>query len=204
MSIYLHKGDLPEDLIFEGSIAIDTEAMGLNPFRDRLCLVQIGTRQGEVHLVQLDNYYEAPNLKRVLSDPSLQKIFHYARFDVAILYQYLNVWCTPTYCTKIASKLARTYTDKHGLKDLCRELLGIEISKHQQSSDWGAETLTEAQMHYAANDVLHLHAVQDILNQMLLRENRMHLAEDCFSFIKLRCDLDLRGWTDVERDIFNH
>lgn len=203
MTNYLHKGDLPENVKFTKSIAVDTEAMGLNNLRDKLCLVQISAGDGDAHLVQLDrNSYNAPNLKKLLADPSIEKIFHFARFDVAIIYQYLGVWTKPVYCTKIASRLVRTYTDSHGLKDLCQELLNIKISKQQQSSDWGADELSKDQIEYAASDVFHLHEMRTILDKMLVREGRLELAKQCFDFLPARADLDLRGWDD--EDIFSH
>ncbi len=203
MTNYLHKGDLPDNVKFSGSVAIDTEAMGLNNLRDKLCLVQISSGDGDAHLVQLDrNSYDAPNLKKLLADKSIEKLFHFARFDVAIMYQYLGVWTTPVYCTKIASRLVRTYTDSHGLKDLCQELLNIKISKQQQSSDWGASELSKDQIEYAASDVFHLHEMRKILDKMLVREGRLELAHKCFDFLQARAELDLKGW-DAE-DIFSH
>ena len=203
MAIHLHKNDLPEGLSFSGAIAVDTETLGLKPSRDRLCLVQLSAGDGEVHIVQLDGEnYDAPNLKAVLGDRSLVKIFHYARFDLAVIAQYLNVHAAPLWCTKIASKLTRTYTDRHGLKDLCRELLGVDLSKAQQSSDWGAPDLSDAQLNYAASDVLHLHALKDKLETMLDREGRRPMAEACFEFVLVRAAMDLAGWDDL--DIFAH
>lgn len=200
---HLHIGDLPAGLEWGDSVAIDTETMGLSPQRDRLCLVQLSAGDDDAHLVHFPNEnYEAPNLKALLGDPSITKLFHYARFDIAVLQRYLGVATRPVYCTKIASKLARTYTDKHSLKDLCRELLGIDLSKQQQSSDWGAPTLTEAQVDYAAADVLHLHRLAATLDQMLDREGRRDLALACFSFLPARAALDLSGW--AEDDIFAH
>ncbi len=199
----MHKGDLPDDVTFEGDIAVDTEAMGLNNMRDRLCVVQLSDGKGDVHLVQIDPAtFQAPNLVALMEDRSRVKLFHFARFDLSIMNYYLGADVYPVYCTKIASKLSRTYTDRHGLKDLCRELLGVEISKHQQSSDWGAETLTEDQIAYAASDVLHLHALRDKLNVMLAREGRAEIAESCFSFLPARAVLDLMGWENT--DIFAH
>lgn len=201
--IHHHKGDLPPDIGWGTSIAVDTETMGLNPVRDSLCVVQLSAGDGEVHVVQLDRTtFDAPILVKLLGDTSVLKIFHYARFDIAFLKKYLGVETQPVYCTKIASKLVRTYTDKHGLKDLCKELLGVDLSKQQQSSDWGAETLTDAQLAYAASDVLYLHQLKDRLDQMLSRENRTHLAQECFDFLSTRAELDLRGWTEM--DIFSH
>ena len=201
--IKLHKNDLPAGLSFGASVAIDTETMGLRPHRDRLCVVQLSAGDGNAHLVQLDGKdWSAPNLKALLADPAVLKIFHFARFDVAALAHYLGVVTAPVYCTKIASKLARTYTDRHGLKDLCSELLGVELSKQQQSSDWGAEKLTDQQRHYAASDVLYLHALKAKLDAMLEREGRQHHAEACFRFLATRAQLDLAGFEDV--DIFAH
>ncbi|MGI9392127.1 MAG: ribonuclease D [Parvibaculales bacterium] len=203
MSITLHKHDIPKGLDWGKSVAIDTEAMGLNPHRDRLCLVQLSTGDGKAHLVQFEkDNYNAPHLKALLADTKIEKIFHYARFDVALLHHYLGVETKPIWCTKIASRIARSYTDKHGLRDLCRELVNIDLSKQQQSSDWGAAELTKAQCQYAASDVLHLHKLQAILQAMLKRENRLQLAEACFTFIGWRAKLDLRGW--AEQDIFAH
>lgn len=201
--IKLHKNDLPAGLVFKDAVAVDTETLGLRPRRDRLCVVQLSAGDGSAHLVQLDGTdWSAPRLKALLSDPSILKIFHFARFDLAVLAQYLGVATAPVYCTKIASKLARTYTDRHGLKDLCAELLGIDLSKQQQSSDWGAEKLTDQQRHYAASDVLHLHALKAKLDTMLQREGRMAAAEACFRFVPERAQLDLAGFEDV--DIFAH
>src|ERR671918_1022872 len=181
MSITQHEQDLPPDLDFGSSVAVDTEAMGLNPSRDRLCLVQLSAGDGTCHLVHFrGRRYDAPNLARLLTDPATEKVFHFARFDLAILHHYLGVMCQPVYCTKIASKLARTYTDRHGLKDLCQDLLGIEISKQMQSSDWGAPELSEAQLRYAAHDVLHLHRLRERLDAILYREQHLELAHACF------------------------
>ena len=203
MKIKLHKGDLPSGLDLGRSVAVDTETLGLNPGRDRLCLVQLSSGDGSAHLVQLArDRYDAPNLKRLLADPNVLKLYHFARFDLATLRRYLGVMSAPVYCTRTASKLARTYTDKHGLKDLVKELLDIDLSKQQQSSDWGAENLTEQQLAYAANDVAFLHRLKDALDAMLKREGRMALAEACFSFLPARADLDLAGW--AEGDIFAH
>ena len=203
MKIELHINDLPDNINFKGSVAVDSETLGLRPERDPLCLVQLSSGDGNAHLVQLDREnYNAPNLKKVLSDKSCQKIFHFARFDVAVLKKYLNIDCEPIYCTKIVSKLVRTYTDRHGLKDLCRELIGVDLSKQQQSSNWGAKELTEEQKHYAASDVLYLHQIKDLLDQELVKLNRKSIADECFSFIKTRVDLDLKGWPDI--DIFSH
>ena len=203
MSIELHRGDLPDNVKFSGAVAIDTETMGLNPHRDRLCLIQLSSGDGNAHLVQIaQGQTKAPNLKALLEDRNLIKIFHYARFDVAVLNKYLNAKVGPTYCTKIASRLVRTYTDRHGLKDLCRELIGVEISKKQQSSDWGADELSQDQLEYAASDVLYLHKLVSRLNVMLERSGRMELAQSCFDFLPTRTDLDLLGWG--EQDIFAH
>lgn len=203
MTITLHQGDLPDGLSFEAAVAVDTEAMGLNNHRDRLCLVQLSAGDGHAHLVRFERgVYDAPNLKKLLSDPAVTKIFHFARFDVAILYHYLGVECTPLYCTKIASQLCRTYTDKHSLRELCREILGVELSKQQQSSDWGNDSLSDDQMAYAASDVLHLHALKKRLDEMLAREGRTELAQRTIDFIPTRARLDLLGW--VDHDIFAH
>jgi ribonuclease D len=199
----LHRGDLPEGLLFGDAVAIDTEAMGLNPHRDRLCLVQLSRGDGDAHLVQFaPGCYEAPNLKRLLADPGILKLFHFARFDIAMLYHYLGVMARPLYCTKTASKLVRTFTDRHGLRDLCKDLLGVDLKKEQQSSDWGAATLSEEQLRYAASDVLHLHALRTRLDEMLEREGRTALARSCFEFLPARALLDLEGWP--EQDIFAH
>lgn len=203
MTNHLHKGDLPEALDLGAIIAIDSETMGLNPHRDPLCVVQLSSGDGDAHLVQLDRKtYDAPRLKALLTDPKVLKIFHFARFDIAAFQHWLGVKTSPVYCTKIASKLCRTYTDRHGLKDVTRELIGIEISKHQQSSDWGAEKLSNAQIEYAASDVLHLHALREKLDAMLAREGRRDLAQACFDFLPTRAALDLAGWP--ETDIFAH
>jgi ribonuclease D len=202
-TIKLHHGDLPAGLAFPNGVAIDTETLGLKPHRDRLCLVQLSSGDGTAHLVKFDGKdYGAPRLKALLTDPKVLKIFHFARFDIAVLEQYLGVATAPIYCTKIASKLSRTYTDRHGLKDLLGELLGIEISKQQQSSDWGASELSDSQMAYAANDVLHLHAVKKKLDMMLAREGREGLADEAFKFLPTRARLDLAGFE--EDDIFAH
>ena len=203
MTHHLHHGDLPEGLLLGDAVAIDTEAMGLNPHRDRLCLVQLSRGDGDAHLVQLaPGCYGAPNLKRLLADRGVVKLFHFARFDIAILYHYLGVMPQPLYCTKIASRLARTFTDRHGLRDLCKDLLGVELKKEQQSSDWGAASLSEEQLRYAASDVLHLHALRARLDAMLAREGRAELAQSCFDFLPARALLDLAGW--AEQDIFAH
>jgi ribonuclease D len=199
----LHKGDLPAGLTFPRGVAIDTETLGLNPHRDRLCLVQLSSGDGTAHLVQFERgNYAAPRLKALLSDAQILKIFHFARFDLAVLKKHLGVEPAPVYCTKIASKLVRTYTDRHGLKDLCAELLGIEISKQQQSSDWGAAELSPGQLAYAASDVLNLHKLKDRLDEMLARENRAAFATAAFSFLPTRAGLDLAGFS--EHDIFAH
>ena len=203
MTIRLHRGDLPDLNRYRGAVAVDTETMGLDPRRDRLCLVQLSPGDGSADVVQIPaGQINAPNLKRLLSDPALLKIFHFARFDLGILFQTLGVMATPVYCTKIASRLARTYTDKHGLKDLVREVLGQDISKQQQSSDWGAPELSEAQVAYAAADVTHLHALKDRLDAMLAREGREQLAAACFRFLPDRVRLDLAGFG--ADDIFAH
>ncbi len=202
MSITLHKNDLPDDLDLGNIVAIDTEAMGLQYGRDRLCLVQLSSGDGSAHLVQmLDSSYDAPNLKKLISNPDIMKLFHFARFDVAIIRKYLGVNCPNIYCTKIASKLARTYTDRHGLKNLCKELIGVDISKQCQSSDWGAQELSGEQLNYAASDVYYLHRLKVTLDKMLEREGRFSLAQSCFDFMQVRTDLDLAGWPD---DIFEH
>ena len=203
MTNHLYKGDLPEGLNLGSVVAIDSETMGLIPQRDPLCVVQLSAGDGNAHLVQLDRKtYDAPRLKALLADTKVLKLFHFARFDVAAFKQWLGVDTAPVYCTKIASKLCRTYTDRHGLKDVCRELLGVDISKQQQSSDWGADQLSDAQVDYAASDVLHLHALREKLDAMLAREGRMALAEACFEFLPNRAALDLAGWPEV--DIFAH
>ena len=202
-NITLHKGDLPAGVIFKGSVAIDTETLGLKPHRDRLCLVQLSGGDGTAHLVQFDGRdWSAPRLKALLADPAVLKIFHFARFDIAVLKRHLGVDTAPLYCTKIASKLVRTYTDRHGLKDLCAELTGVDLSKQQQSSDWGASTLTQQQLAYAASDVLHLHAIKARLDAMLLREARVGHAEACFRFLPTRSALDLAGFEEM--DMFAH
>jgi len=203
MTNRLYCGDLPEGLDFGAVVAVDTEALGLIPGRDRLCLVQLSAGDGVAHLVQLArDQYDAPNLKALLTDPHVTKLFHFARFDVAMFRQYLGVDCKPVYCTKIASKLVRTYTDKHGLKDLVRELLNVDLSKEQQSSDWGAKELSERQLAYAANDVAYLHQLKNALDAMLAREGRAELAQACFDFLPTRAGLDLAGWEEM--DIFAH
>jgi len=203
MTIRLHRGDLPDISRYRGAVAIDTETMGLDPARDRLCVVQLSPGDGSADVVQIGaGQTRAPNLERLLADPGIVKLFHFARFDLAALAKAFNVMPQPVYCTKIASRLARTYTDKHGLKDLAREVLGVDLSKQQQSSDWGADTLTDAQVAYAASDVLHLHALRERLDAMLAREGRAELAAACFRFLPERARLDLAGWAD--QDIFSH
>lgn len=203
MSIRFHKGDLPNDAAFGDSVAIDTETLGLVLQRDRLCVVQLSNGDGTADVVQIaPGQTRAKNIERLLADPKVIKLFHYARFDIAVLYRAFGVMAAPLYCTKIASKLARTYTDRHGLKDLVRELLSIELSKQQQSSDWGGDKLSEAQLAYAASDVLHLHALRARLDEMLRREGRFELAEACFAFLPARAHLDLMGWAG--QDIFAH
>jgi ribonuclease D len=203
MTIRLHRGDLPSLSGYKGSVAIDTETMGLDPRRDRLCVVQLSAGDGSADVVQIAaGQTKAPNIEKLLADPSVLKLFHYARFDVAVLANAFGVMAGPIYCTKIASRLARTYTDKHGLKDLARELLGVDLSKQQQSSDWGADALTDPQVAYAATDVLHLHALREKLDVMLAREGRADLAAACFRFLPERARLDLAGW--AEQDIFSH
>jgi len=196
--VELSKDDLPPSRLTGGSIAIDTETMGLDPHRDRLCLVQLSEGDGSAVMVQLAGSYDAPELKRLLADESVLKIFHFGRFDMAVLKHYFGVMPRPVYCTKVASKLARTFTDRHGLKDLCKELLGIELSKQQQSSDWGAAELSQEQLNYAASDVLHLHALREKLDAMLRREGREGLARACFEFLPTRAELDLRGWSEID------
>lgn len=200
--IQLHKGDLPPNIDFGAIVAIDTEAMGLNPLRDHLTLVQLSSGDGTAHLVQLGRDYSCPNLKALLADPKVIKLFHFARFDVGMIKRWLGVDCAPIWCTKIASKLARTYTDRHGLKDVAREIAGVDLSKAQQSSDWGAKALSDAQLQYAASDVLHLHAIKEGLEAMLIREGRLDMAQSCFNFLPTRAALDLAGWG--EQDIFAH
>jgi ribonuclease D len=203
MSYQLHRGDLPEGIDFGPVVAVDTETMGLDPHRDRLCLVQLSAGDGTAHLVQLfQDAYQAPRLKRLLADPEITKLFHFARFDLAMLCRYLGVMATPVYCTKIASRLARTFADRHGLRDLCKDLLGIDLAKQQQSSDWGAPELSEEQLRYAAADVLHLHALRARLDAILVREGRAELARACFAFLPCRVGLDLGGW--AAQDIFAH
>lgn len=209
MAVHLHVGDLGSGVDLGAAVAVDSETMGLVPARDRLCAVQLSAGDGNAHVVHFPRPapdalpdYRAPNLKRLLADPAVEKIFHYARFDLAVLKRYLGVDCAPVYCTKVASRLVRTYTDRHGLKDLCRDLLDVDLSKQQQSSDWGADRLSEAQLAYAASDVLHLHRLRARLDAMLEREGRVALAQACFSFLPARAALDLAGWAD--EDIFAH
>lgn len=204
MAVYLHEEDLPADVLAPGPVAVDTETMGLITARDRLCLLQISDGQGDEHLVRFaaGSDYAAPNLRAVLADPARLKLYHFARFDLAAIQYYLKVMAAPVFCTKIASKLVRTYTDRHGLKELVRELLGKEISKQQQSSDWGAPTLSDAQQDYAASDVRYLHAMHAIFIERLAREGRTEMAQACFDFLPTRSLLDIAGW--AERDIFSH
>jgi len=203
MTIHFHERDLPDSLDLGARVAIDTETMGLEPRRDRLCLAQLSNGDGTAHLVRFaPGDYEAPNLCRLLADPGVLKLFHYGRFDIAVMAQYLGVFAAPVYCTKIASRLTRTYTDRHGLKDLCRELIGVEVSKQQQISDWGAEILSDEQKAYAASDVLYLHRLKEKLDMLLAREGRTEIAQSCFDFLPTRARLDLLGWAD--RDIFSH
>lgn len=200
---FLYQGDLPDDLDLGPVVAIDCETMGLNPHRDRLCVIQMSSGDGHAHLVQVaQGQTEAPNLCRMLEDPNVLKLFHFGRFDIAAMYNAFGALTAPVYCTKIASKLIRTYTDRHGLKNLLQELLGVDISKHQQSSDWGAAELSQAQLDYAASDVLYLHQLRDVLNSRLEREGRMELAQSCYDFLPTRAKLDLAGWPEI--DIFSH
>lgn len=203
MTVHYHKGDLPADVDLGQLIAIDTETLGLSLVRDPLCVVQLSSGDGDAHVVQMDRKsYDCPNLKALLADPGVEKILHFARFDVAMIANYLGVTLAPVFCTKIASKLCRTYTDRHGLKDVTRELVGVDMNKQQQSSDWGAEELSKAQLDYAASDVLHLHKLREKLIVMLTRERRLELARSCFDFLPTRAALDLAGWP--ETDIFAH
>ncbi len=202
-SIELHRGDLPAGLDLGSTVAIDTETMGLDPNRDRLCLVQLSGGGGVCHIVQFaQDSYEAPNLAKLLTDAARTKIFHFARFDIAMMKRHMGVMCQPVFCTKVASRLTRTYTDRHGLKDICKELLGVDVNKQQQSSDWGAAELSQDQLHYAATDVLYLHALKDRLAEMLAREGRTEMADACFRFLPTRAELDLAGW--AAEDIFSH
>lgn len=203
MTVHYHHGDLPAGVRLGAVVAIDTEAMGLSVHRDKLCVVQLSSGDGSAHVVQLDRSgYACPNLKALLTDPAVLKVFHFARFDLAMMQRWLGVICAPVYCTKTASRLARTYTDRHGLKDVVRELVGIDLNKQQQSSDWGADTLNEAQLSYAASDVLYLHQAKSKLDAMLEREGRVTLAQACFDFLPARAALDVAGWAD--EDIFAH
>ncbi|GGO57177.1 ribonuclease D [Roseovarius pacificus] len=203
MANYLYKNDLPADLDLGPVVAIDCETMGLNPHRDRLCVIQMSGGDGNAHLVQIEkSQHEAPNLAAMLENPDVLKLFHFGRFDIAAMYNAFGALAAPVYCTKIASKLVRTYTDRHGLKNLLQELIGVDISKQQQSSDWGAPDLTDAQLDYAASDVLYLHRLRDELNRMLAREGRVEMAQACFDFLPTRARLDLAGWPEI--DIFAH
>ena len=203
MTVHLHRGDLPAGLSFPDGVAVDTETMGLRLRRDPLCVIQLSAGDGDAHVVQLDRAtYDAPNLKALLASPAIVKIFHFGRFDLSMIQLHLGVLCAPVYCTKIASRLARTYTDRHGLKDLTKEVLGQDLKKEQQSSDWGSASLSDAQLAYAASDVLYLHDLRKKLNAMLEREGRLQLAEACFEFLPHRASLDLAGWDEV--DIFAH
>jgi len=203
MAVTLHKGDLPKNLDFGTAVAVDTETQGLSLVRDKLCLVQLSAGDGDAHIVQVNRQtFDCPNLKALLADKTVEKIFHFGRFDVAILSRDLEIDVSPVFCTKIASGLVRTYTDRHGLKDICRELLGVDLSKQQQSSDWASDELTQAQLDYAASDVLYLHQLKNILSARLYRENRFEMAQACFDFLPTRAALDLAGWGDV--DIFSH
>ena len=203
MTNFTYSEDLPEDLDLGQIVAIDCETMGLNPGRDRLCVVQLSSGDGNTHIIQIEKgQAEAPNLVNLLSNDKILKLFHFGRFDIAILFSTFGVITSPVYCTKIASKIARTYTDRHGLKNLLSEILDVDISKQQQSSDWGAEHLSKAQIEYAATDVLYLHALREKLNEMLTRENRSELANECFKFLPSRAVLDIKGWNDI--DIFEH
>lgn len=202
-NITLHKNDLPSDVTFTGSVAVDTETMGLKPYRDRLCVVQLSSGDGSAHLVKFDKgNYNAPNLKKLLTDPDVEKIFHFARFDLQVIKYYLQVECTPVYCTKMASKLCRTFTERHGLRELCRELLNIDLNKEKQSSDWGSDDLSQEQMEYAASDVLHLHELKEKLDVMIAREGRTDILKSINGFLNTRADLDRLGWR--ESDIFSH
>ena len=203
MANFLYQGDLPDDLDLGDTVAIDCETMGLHPHRDRLCVVQLSGGDGNAHMVQIaKGQNSAPNLARLLEDSNVLKLFHYGRFDIAAMYHAFGALAAPVYCTKIASRLVRTYTDRHGLKNLVQELLSVDISKQQQMSDWGAETLTDAQLSYAASDVLHLHRLRDVLNDRLTREGRSEIAQACFDFLPTRAKLDLAGWPEI--DIFSH
>jgi len=204
MTVYIHKNDLPADLDLGDAVAVDTETLGLNLHRNRLCVVQLSAGDGHAHLVQImPGVRSAPNLQTMMENPGVLKIFHFGRFDVAMMQQFLGIKTRHVYCTKIASRLVRTWTERHGLRELVREFLSIDLSKQQQTSDWGAEKLSESQTAYAASDVLHLHALRRHLDRLLARENRTELAQSCFDFLPVRADLDLNGWLDAE-DIFNH
>ncbi len=202
MTVFLHEHDLPTDVFAPGPIAVDTETMGLIPARDRLCLVQLADGRGDEHLVRFDRDYSAPVLKAILTDPSRTKLYHFGRFDLAVLKAYLGITAGPVFCTKIASRLVRTYTDRHGLKDLLKETIGVDVSKAQQSSDWGASVLSEAQKDYAASDVRFLHRAVEVLSERLAREGRTAMAQACFDFLPWRAELDLAGWAEI--DIFAH
>ncbi len=203
MTVHLHKHDLPDGLDFGANVAVDTETQGLSLVRDKLCLVQLSAGDGDAHIVQVNREtFDAPNLKKLMENPDVTKIFHFARFDVAMMMRDLGVTIAPIFCTKIASGLVRTYTDRHGLKDLTKELINVDLSKQQQSSDWAADNLTEAQLNYAASDVLYLHQLKTILSARLMREDRWDMAQSCFGFLPTRAKLDLAGWSDV--DIFSH
>lgn len=203
MTIHIYEHDLPSGLTFANGVAVDTETQGLNPLRDRLCVVQVSAGDGEAHLVQIrENKYDAPNLKKLMEDKKIEKIFHFARFDMAVLKYYLGADCASVFCTKIASKLVRTYTDRHGLRDVVKEFTGKDLDKQQQSSDWAAEVLSDDQKRYAASDVLYLHEVRDGLIERLKREERVHLAKSCFEFLPTQIELDLNGW--AENNIFSH
>lgn len=203
MTVHLHTHDLPDGLDFGRAVAVDTETQGLSLVRDKLCLVQLSAGDGDAHIVQMDrDKYDCPNLKALMTNTDVEKIFHFARFDVAIMKRDLGVDINPVFCTKIASGLVRTYTDRHGLKDICKELLSVDLSKQQQSSDWASDTLTQAQLDYAASDVLYLHQLKTILTARLFREGRFDMAKACFEFLPTRAELDLKGWNDI--DIFSH
>ena len=203
VTIHFYQDDIPSELDFGASIAIDTETQGLNLQRDRLCLIQLSSGNGDAHLVQFEKKkYNAPNLRKLLSDKKTLKIFHFARFDLAAIKMYLEIQCAPVFCTRISSRLTRTYTDKHGLKDICSELIGVEISKQQQQSDWASSELSQNQREYAASDVLYLHQLKDVLEHRLKRENRLEIARGCFDFLKYQVDLDIQGWG--EQNIFAH
>lgn len=203
MTVHLHKHDLPAGIEFPRSVAVDTETQGLSLVRDKLCLVQLSAGDGNAHIVQMDrSSYDCPNLKALMTNPDVEKIFHFARFDVAVMARDLEIDIGPVFCTKIASGLVRTYTDRHGLKDICKELLNVDLSKQQQSSDWASDVLTQAQLNYAASDVLYLHQLKTILSARLIREGRLDIAKGCFDFLATRAKLDLLGWDSI--DIFSH